>query len=536
MGSEENQFVPHGNELTTKDQRELFNPDFTVEANLVKYSAVFPPHSPDTPLYSTKHVDALPQTQGGSGGIVVTALTTSTSPVSINGKTVMDRVPGDFEKKVFYAIVSIWVTNGKPADGVVVFSISKLIEQLGLSSGGKTYKLVKEAISRISRSTIKIEGSYVSAPDFRKDSREFSLFADCQESQARRGRKSSGGVVDTDFYRIKLNTAIVSNMIHNYSIVIQVKDYTSASSKYYRRLVDIVEFELQKGKAVGSEKVEFLLTQLSKNLPLEGDAQNVSTILKRLSTSLKELVELGGYQYDLVKVDNNAILTVYSKSYRKAIEHKKTFSETIEEYKAIHEKIYSTTLAETIYESDKAILDFMMADESEIDFGEKKYFKTVHILDVMLFQYFVKKNKKRLHDWSKNNNERGSILRIARSVLNGANPLKYPDGYKSYEERLKEHEALISKNIIETTEHNRQKNAVDEANSQASKLFRELNAVGRQAYYKRIKTEFPSLPDDLINSEKMITDTIAEDIMNANLSPSHFTALKPTDSSKMISV
>ena len=102
MEESKDNFVLAGNELQTKDaQTELFAADFTVEANLVKYSAVFPPHSPDTPLYSTKHMDALPSQQGEPGGLVVTALTTSTSPVSVNGKTVMDRVPGDFEKKVF---------------------------------------------------------------------------------------------------------------------------------------------------------------------------------------------------------------------------------------------------------------------------------------------------------------------------------------------------------------------------------------------------------------------------------------------------
>ena len=522
-----NEFVPDGKSLILREeeQRELFNPDFTVEANLVKYSAVFPPHSPETPLYSTKHIDAIPAVNGG--GLIVTALTTSTAPFSIKGQPVNDRVPGDFEKKVFYAIVSIWVTTGKPSDGIVQFSIGKLIEQLGLSSGGKNYKMVKDAISRINRSTIKIEGSYVSAPDFRKDTREFSLFADCHESTTRRGRKSLNGNIETDFYRIKLNTAIVSNMIHDYSIVIQVKDYTSASSKYYRRLVDIIEFEFQKGSAVGKDKIEFLLSQLAKNLPLEGDANNVSTILKRLTTSMRELKELGGYHYEVTKVDNDAILTIFSKGYVKRINYKKSFQESIQDFLDIHLKLFSKSLAEIISESQKTILDFLNADESEIEFEGKKFYKTLHILDVFVYQYFIKSNKRKLKDWSSDNDQRGSILRIARSVLNGANQLKYPDGYKTYVDRLKEQEAKVSKNKLESTELNRSQNASDEALKQATTLYRELSPSGLQNYIKRIKEEMPMASDEVVRSEKMLVDTIMEDILDGTLNRTHFRNLQP---------
>ncbi len=520
------EIVPHGNLTTQKEeQRELFNPDFTVEANLVKYSAVFPPHSPETPLYSTKHIDAL-QPNGG-GGIIVTQLTTSTSPISNKGRIEQDRVPGDFEKKVFYAIVSIWVTNGKPADGIVHFSIGKLIEQLGLSTGGKNYKMVKEAISRISRSTIKIEGSYVSAPDFRKDTREFSLFADCQESQSRRGRKSLNGNVETDFYRIRLNTAIVSNMIHDYSIVIQVKDYTSASSKYYRRLVDIIEFEFQKGSGMGQEKIEFLLSQLAKNLPLEGEASNVSTILKRLSTSLRELVELGGYRYEVTKVGNNALLTIYSKTYTRAIEQKRSEEEEIREFLKIQERLFGTSLAALLREPDKAIHDFLGAGKEKVLYLDRETLKTVHILDVLIFQYQVRNGKRNLKKWSAANDERGSILRIARSILNGSNPLKYPDGFKTYHERLREAEALISKNQLEARENQRTMNAATEAERQAKTLYHELNTSGLQHYVRRIREEFPKLSDEAVRSEKMVTDTILEDILDGSLNRVHFKNLQP---------
>ena len=64
---------------------------------------------------------------------------------------------------------------------------------------------------------------------------------------------------------------------------------------------------------------------------------------------------------------------------------------------------------------------------------------------------------------------------------------------------------------IESAEHNRNKNAVNEAKVQAAKLYSELSALGRQSYYKRIKAEFPTASDDFINSEKLVTDTIMED-------------------------
>lgn len=76
---------------------------------------------------------------------------------------------------------------------------------------------------------------------------------------------------------------------------------------------------------------------------------------------------------------------------------------------------------------------------------------------------------------------------------------------------------------------------MNEAKVQAAKLYSELSALGRQAYYKRIKAEFPTASDDFINSEKLVTDTIMEDVMNGNLTPSHFTVLKPIDPSKRIS-
>ena len=518
--------VPGGNNLiVVEEQRELFDPEFTVEANLVKYSAVFPPHSPDTPLYSTKHIDAIPASQGG--GVIVTELTTSTSPYKVRGVTTTDRVPGDFEKKVFYAIVSIWVTTGKPADGIVQFSIGKLIEQLGLTTGGKNYQMVKEAISRINRSTIKIQGSYVSAPDFKKESRDFGLFDDCIESTTRRGRKSLNGNIETDFYRIKLNTTIVSNMIHDYSIVIQVKDYTSATSKYYRRLVDIIEFEFQKGRAVGKDKLEFLLSQLAKNLPLEGEANNVSTILKRLMTSMRELQELGGYQYEVTKVDNDAILTIFSKSYVNKINYKKSFQESIDEFFEINSQLFSKSLSNVIYETQKAILDYLNSDEFEIEYEGKKYYKSIHVLDVFIFQSYVKGYKNRMKNWSNENAERGSVIRLARSVMNGSIVLKYPDGFKPYYERLKELQAAVSKNQLESSEHNRAQNASNEALKQAKTLYAELSPVGLQAYFKRLKEEFPTVPEALLKGEKFLTDTIMEDILDGSLNKTHFKNLQP---------
>jgi hypothetical protein len=119
-------------------------------------------------------------------------------------------------------------------------------------------------------------------------------------------------------------------------------------------------------------------------------------------------------------------------------------------------------------------------------------------------------------------------------VLNGANPLKYPDGYRDYFDRMREHEAQISKTQIETAETTRSKNAVNEARNQATKLYQELSNSGRQAYYKRIKSEFPTAGDDFINSERLVTDTILDDIMSGSLNPNHFTALKPMDHTKRI--
>lgn len=528
MDEMKKEFVPDGNlALVKTTQGELFeHSEFTVEANLVKYSAVFPPHSPQTPLYSTKHIDAIPTSLGG--GVITTMLTTSTAPFLVQGKTVMDRVPGDFEKKVFYAIVSIWVMNGKPQDGIVQFSIGKLLEQLGLNAGGKNYRVVKEAIARIARSTIKIEGSYVSAPELRKDTREFSLFASYQESVTRRGRKSAHGT-DTDFYRVTLNTAIVNNMIHDYSIVIQVKEYTSALSKYYRRLVDIIEFEFQKGRGQEKEKMDFLLSQLAKNLPLEGHAHNVSTILKRLGPSLKELKDLGGYHYEVTKADTDAVFTVYSKSYVKKLHHKKTFQEAIDEYFAIHEKMFSSPFWKTTHEDKKVILDFLNADESEMDFEGEKVYKTIHLLDVFFFQEFVKGRKKKLTHTSTKFEGVGSIARLGRAVLNGAIVLKYPDGYKSYVTRLKEFEAVISKNALETEEGTRTKSAIAAVEKQAEVFYSELTASGRMYYVKRIMQDLKMVNFDPGNfqNERAITEYIRDDISNGSLNRVHFKALKP---------
>ena len=144
-----------------------------------------------------------------------------------------------------------------------------------------------------------------------------------------------------------------------------------------------------------------------------------------------------------------------------------------------------------------------------------------------MFQYHVRNGKKQLRKWSAANEERGSILRIARSILNGSNTLKYPDGYKTYFERLRDAEALIAKNQLEAREQVRTQSAAQEAEKQARTLYGELNASGLNHYLKRLREEFPKLPEEAIRSEKMITDTIMEDILDGSLSRVHFKNLQP---------
>ncbi|MFY7930084.1 MAG: hypothetical protein ACOVS5_14525, partial [Oligoflexus sp.] len=142
-------------------------------------------------------------------------------------------------------------------------------------------------------------------------------------------------------------------------------------------------------------------------------------------------------------------------------------------------------------------------------------------------QYHVRNGKRQMRKWSAANEERGSILRIARSILNGSNPLKYPDGYKTYLERFREAEALIAKNQLEAREKVRTQSAAQEAEKQARNLFGELNVSGLNHYLKRLREEFPKLPEEAIRSEKMITDTIMEDILDGSLNRVHFRNLQP---------
>ena len=132
-----------------------------------------------------------------------------------------------------------------------------------------------------------------------------------------------------------------------------------------------------------------------------------------------------------------------------------------------------------------------------------------------------------MKEWAANNNEKSSIIRIARSILSGGNAHKITDGYKTYFKRLQEFNGQQSKNHLELTEVRRNENASNEAKRQATALFNELSTSGRQSYIKRIREEFPKLDDETLNSPSLIIDTIMEDIVNGTLNRTHFKMIQP---------
>jgi len=116
--------------------------------------------------------------------------------------------------KIFCALVKLWEEAGKPVVTGVKFALHEIAHLLGIVWGGKTYKEIREALTRLKAIPITWEDSF-----YQKDTKTtekmidyFNMLEDLKIFERRKDKQ-----LYLAFSHFKFNKRIVGNLLNNYS-------------------------------------------------------------------------------------------------------------------------------------------------------------------------------------------------------------------------------------------------------------------------------------------------------------------------------
>jgi plasmid replication initiation protein len=71
-----------------------------------------------------------------------------------------DRLPGTFDQDVYVELIHRFGEAGRPADGVVRFTLHSFLRSIGRKVDGRTYEQLRSALNRLERTRLESNGAY----------------------------------------------------------------------------------------------------------------------------------------------------------------------------------------------------------------------------------------------------------------------------------------------------------------------------------------------------------------------------------------
>lgn len=200
------------------------------------------------------------------------------------------RLPGTFDQDVFVQLLHRYQELGSPADGTVTFTLHSFLRGMGRRVDGRTYELLRAALTRLERTTLESHGAYP-RPDGVRGPLRFSLLGSVVIDRRRLADREqlplfpdlvSGEPGDA---RATLAPAVRASLVAGGSHEISLATYVTLGSPVARRLYRLI------AAACADDDVAWTvpLDRLAEQLPL---AQRYPSHIQRvLAPAHQQLVD-----------------------------------------------------------------------------------------------------------------------------------------------------------------------------------------------------------------------------------------------------
>jgi plasmid replication initiation protein len=204
-----------------------------------------------------------------------------------------DRLPGTFDQDVYVELVRRYHDAGRPADGVVVFTLHNFLRSLGRRVDGRTYEQLRSALTRLQRTVLESTGAWVDAATGTPLHGSFSLLSAIKIDRRRAADVDQLGLFpalpanEPGDARVTLATQIRSNIAAGFTSHIVPAQFLGLSSPVARRLYRLVAVAAAEGVRTWS----LPLIALAEQLPL---AQRYPSHLQRVLQPANEMLVAAG--------------------------------------------------------------------------------------------------------------------------------------------------------------------------------------------------------------------------------------------------
>jgi plasmid replication initiation protein len=204
-----------------------------------------------------------------------------------------DRLPGTFDQDVYVELVRRFHDTGKPADGVVSFTLHNFLRSIGRRVDGRTYEQLRSALVRLHRTTLESTGLYWDARIAAPLHGSFALLSAIRIDRRRTADREQLGLFpalpanEPGEARVTLASQMRANIAAGHTSTLNPGQYLALSSPVSRRLYRLICV----ARAEGREGWAVPLGELAELLPL---AQRYPSHLQRVLQPAHEMLVSAG--------------------------------------------------------------------------------------------------------------------------------------------------------------------------------------------------------------------------------------------------
>ena len=205
-----------------------------------------------------------------------------------------DRLPGTFDQDVYIELLYRYQESGRPADGVLTFTLHAFLRAMGRRVDGRTYEQLRGALARLERTTLESAGAYWDAANGSPLEGAFTLLSAATVDRRRAADRDQLSLfpavtaAEPGVARVSLAPQIRSNLAAGHATSLRLLGYASLLSPVARRIYRLIAVQLAAG-ADGCWRVS--LETLAELLPLT--QRYPSHILRVVKPASEMLVAAG---------------------------------------------------------------------------------------------------------------------------------------------------------------------------------------------------------------------------------------------------
>ncbi len=205
-----------------------------------------------------------------------------------------DRLPGTFDQDVYIELLYRYQESGRPADGVLTFTLHAFLRAMGRRVDGRTYEQLRGALARLERTTLESAGAYWDAANGRPLDGAFTLLSAATVDRRRAADRDqlslfpSVTAAEPGVARVSLAQQVRSNLDAGHVTSLRLGGYSSLLSPVARRIYRLIAVQLASG-VDGRWRVS--LETLAELLPLT--QRYPSHILRVVKPASEMLVAAG---------------------------------------------------------------------------------------------------------------------------------------------------------------------------------------------------------------------------------------------------